>query len=157
MARPDSDPRTNARVAAVQALFQCEQAGEGAETVIDQFVRHRIGRASFEDGAIPEADVALFARIVRTASLQQDTADALIADHLPAGWPMMRLDPVLRGLLRAASAELWQAHDAVPARSVISDYLDIAHGFFEGDEPGMINAILDRIARKLRPAEFDNV
>ncbi len=155
MARPDNDPRTNARVAAVQALFQSEQSGESAETVIDQFVRHRIGNDSFEEGSIPEADVVLFARIARTASQQQDTTDALITEHLPADWPMHRIDPVLRNLLRAAVAELWLEHDNAPARSIISDYLDIAHGFFEGDEPRMANAILDRIARKLRAAEFD--
>jgi len=145
--------RTGARYAAVQALYQSDQTGETVETVLDQFVRHRIGKPELEDGAVPAADVPLFARILRTAATQQDTVDRLIAGHLAEGWPLHRLDPVLRALLRAGTAELHMT-DGPPARVVISEYLDIAHGFFGGDEPKLANAVLDRIARILRPAEF---
>lgn len=145
--------RTGARYAAVQALHQSDQTGETTETVLDQFVRHRIGKGELEDGGVPAADVPLFARILRTAATQQDTIDPMIAGHLAEGWPLHRLDPVLRALLRAAAAELIQT-DGAPARVVISEYLDIAHGFFNGDEPKMVNAVLDRIARILRPADF---
>jgi transcription antitermination protein NusB len=146
-------PRTGARFAAVQALFQTEQSGESAETVIDQFVRHRIGQAVFEDGGIPQADVPLFAAIVRAAAQNAETLDAMIAAHLAAGWPMNRLDPVLRAVFRAASAELHKTGEP-PARVVIKEYLDIAHGFFEGEEPRFANGVLDALARHLRPAEF---
>jgi transcription antitermination protein NusB len=145
-------PRTGARFAAVQALFQAEQSGENAEAVIDQFVRHRIG-GGFEDGGVPQADVPLFGQIVRAAAQHAETLDALIIAHLAAGWPMNRLDPVLRALLRAASAELHRPEDP-PARVVIKEYLDIAHGFFEGEEPRFANGVLDAVARHLRPAEF---
>lgn len=151
-------PRTASRVAAVQALFQSEQGGEAAETVIDQFVRHRLGELpeggdGFEDGRAPDAQVPLFAEIVRTAVLQQERLDGLIAAALPAEWPMARLDPVLRALLRAGGAELTMA-DGPPARVVINEYLDVAHGFFTGEEPRMLNGLLDRLARELRPGEF---
>ena len=166
--RPDGRPRTAARVAAVQALFQSEQTGETAETVIEQFVRHRLGDpglagpppgpgykgAAFEDGRVPDAHVPLFNRVVRTAVLQQDKLDGLIVDALPADWPMNRLDPVLRAVLRAGTAELDMA-DGPPARVVINEYLDVAHGFFTGDEPRMVNGMLDHLARQLRPAEFE--
>ena len=103
-------PRTGSRVAAVQALFQSEQGGETGETIIDQFVRHRLGDipddGGFEDGRVPDAHVPLFTRIVRTAVLQQDTLDRLIAGALPPEWPMARLDPVMRAVLRAGGAEL---------------------------------------------------
>lgn len=155
--KPRGRARTASRVAAVQALFQSEQAGDNAETVIDQFVRHRLGTlpesGGYEDGRVPEAEVALFARIVRAAVTGQDRIDALIAEALPAEWPMGRLDPVLRALLRAGGAELAMT-DGPPTRVVINEYLDVAHGFFTGDEPGMVNAVLDRLARALRPAEF---
>ncbi len=154
---PAARPRTASRVGAVQALFQSEQAGETAETVIDQFVRHRLGRLpgenGFEEGRVPDADVRLFSRIVRTASIKQDQLDALVAEALPADWPFTRLDPVLRAVLRAACAEL-SLGDGPPARVVINEYLDVAHGFFDGDEPRLINGLLDRLARTLRTAEF---
>ncbi len=152
-------PRTAARVAAVQALFQSEQAGEAAESVIDQFVRHRLGEAigsepaGFEEGRVPDAHVPLFTRIVRTAVREQDRLDGMIAGALPPEWPMLRLDPVLRALLRAGGAELTM-DDGPPSRVVINEYLDVAHGFFAGEEPRMVNGLLDRLARELRPGEF---
>jgi N utilization substance protein B len=144
-------------VAAVQALFQSEQGGQSTETVIDQFVRHRFGdvpgRGGLDDGHVIEAQVPLFARIVRTASLQQDTLDAMLASALPETWPLERIDPVLRALMRAGASELWMA-DGPPAKVVINEYLDVAHGFFSGDEARLANGVLDRLAHLLRPAEF---
>jgi N utilization substance protein B len=155
---PKGRPRTGARVAAVQALYQSEQSGEAAETVIDQFLRHRIGALpggdGFEDGRVPEADVPLFAGIVRRAAKQGETIDGIVAGHLNKDWPLEKLDPVLRALLRAACAELHDSKEP-PARVVINEYLDIAHGFFGGDEPRFANGVLDALARALRPEEFD--
>ncbi|HVY16929.1 MAG TPA: transcription antitermination factor NusB [Rhodopila sp.] len=154
---PKARTRTASRVAAVQALFQSEQAGDSPETVIDQFVRHRLGvlpgQNGYEDGRVPDAEVSLFQRVVRMATQRQDTIDTLLVDALPEGWPMARLDPVLRALLRAAGAELSMT-DGPPAKVVINEYLDVARGFFTGNEPGMANAVLDRMARELRPGEF---
>jgi N utilization substance protein B len=151
-------PRTAARVGAVQALFQAEQAAENPETVIDQFVRHRLGElpgsGGFEDGRVPDAHVKLFSRIVRMAVERQSEIDRLLAEALPAEWPLDRLDPVLRALLRAAGAEL-AMRDGPPIPVVINEYLDVAHGFFAGDEPKMANGLMDRLARSLRPREFE--
>jgi transcription antitermination protein NusB len=150
-------PRTAARVAAVQALFQSEQGQTNPETVIDEFVRHRLGElpgtGGFEEGRAPDAHVPLFASIVRTAARRQDDIDAMLAESLPEDWPLPRLDPVLRAVMRAGAAELLMA-EGPPAKVVINEYLDVAHGFFDGDEPRMANGVLDRLARLLRPAEF---
>ena len=150
-------PRTASRVAAVQALFQAEQAQVNPETVIDEFIRHRLGAlpgsGGFEDGRAPAALVPLFSRIVRTVALQQDAIDRMIAETLNVEWTLARIDPVLRALMRAAAAELGMS-DGPPARVVISEYLDVAHGFFMGDEPRMANGVLDSLARLLRPGEF---
>jgi N utilization substance protein B len=149
--------RTASRVAAVQALFQADQAGDNPETVIDQFVRHRLGNKEgqdgFEDGRIPDAEVKLFQRVVREAVRRQDTIDPLLVEALPDDWPLDRVDPVLRALMRAGAAELAMT-DGPPAKVVINEYLDIARGFFTGPEPGLANAVLDKLARSLRAAEF---
>ncbi|HTQ72241.1 MAG TPA: transcription antitermination factor NusB [Acidocella sp.] len=154
-----SRPRTLARVAAVQALYQAEHAELSAETVIEQFVRHRMGtlpwQGGLEEGNLPAADVPLFTRIVRTATQQQDVIDGMIAQALPDSWPMSRLDPVLRAALRAGGSELWMA-EGPPAKVVINEYLDVAHGFFSGEEPRMLNGVLDKLAHLLRPAEFSS-
>jgi len=156
--KPRRRPHTASRVAAVQALFQAEQGSENPETVIDQFVRHRLGElphaGGFEDGRVPGARVPLFARIVRAAVRQQDTIDRMLEEALPQDWPLVRIDPVLRALLRAASAELVM-EDGPPARAVINEYVDVARGFFGHAEVALANGVLDRIARLLRPAEFD--
>lgn len=150
-------PRTGARIAAVQALYQSEANGEPAELVIEQFVRHRIGPdpqgRGLDEGQVPEADIRLFQGIVRRAAQNGEALDGIIATHLAADWPLGRLDPVLRALLRCAAAELWGGADP-PARVVINEYLDIAHGFFGGDEPRFANGVLDALARALRPGEF---
>ena len=141
----------------MQALFQAEQAGDNPETVIDQFVKHRLGdlagQDGFEDGRIPDAEVPLFARVVREAVRRQDAIDPLVSDALPDDWPLARLDPVLRALIRAGVAELTMT-EGPPAKVVINEYLDIARGFFSGPEPGLANAVLDRVARGVRTEEF---
>ena len=160
MAKPPALTRTRtaARVGAVQALFQAEQSGDNPETVIDQFVRHRLGElpgtGGFEDGRVPDAHVKLFGRIVRQAVEKQDEIDLLLVGALPQEWPLGRLDPVLRALLRAAGAELVM-RDGPPVAVVINEYMDVAHGFFHGDEPKMANGLMDALAHVLRPREFE--
>ena len=155
---PPGRPRLGARVAAVQALFQSEAGAENAEAVIQQFVRHRIGavpgeEGGYEDGRVPQADVPLFVHIVRAVARNAETLDPIVAGHLGAGWTLERLDPVLRALLRAASSEMWGGAEP-PARVIINEYMDVAHGFFDGAEPRFCNGVLDALARHLRVEEF---
>ncbi len=157
MADAKPRPRTSARVAAVQALFQSEQGPASAETVIDEFIRHRLGElpgsGGFEDGRTPDAHVPLFSRIVRTATEKQEMIDGLLSEALSADWPLARLDPVLRAVMRAGAAEL-SMPDGPPSRVVINEYLDVSHAFFSGEEPRMANGVLDNVARRLRPRDF---
>lgn len=149
-------PRTAARVAATQALFQIEQGGTEPHAVIAEFLAHRLGAGRGEawaEGRVPVADAGLFSAIVSAAGRERMRIDRELAAVLPREWPLARLDAVLRALLRAAVAELLM-EDGAPARVVITEYLDVAHGFFSGDEPKLVNGVLDRIAHRLRPAEF---
>jgi N utilization substance protein B len=149
--------RTASRVAAVQALFQSEQTHDDPEMVIDQFIRHRLGVAAvgegYNDGRVPDADTSLFVQIVRDVVRQQVRIDATVAEALPSDWPLARIDPVLRALLRAGCAEL-VATGNTPAKVVINEYVDIAGAFFIGAESRLTNAVLDRLARIFRVAEF---
>lgn len=144
-------PRTAARVAAIQALFQIDQNEDRLENVIEQFLVHRFGttldNASYDDGFIPEADTRLFCAVVRQGVATRGTTLELLTQTLPATWPAARLDPVLRALFQAALGEALAGE--VPARVLINEYMDIAHGFFSGDEPKLVNGVLDTIMKKL--------
>lgn len=134
--------RTISRVAAVQALYQCEQNNCGAESVLEEFkiYRKNSSKYAFEDGNIPGADLKLVGKIVHNVMNNRSEIDGVIETLLPPSWPLPRLDPVLRALLRAAISEL---QEGVPKEIVINEYLDVAHGFFSGDEPKMVNGLLD--------------
>lgn len=152
---PASRPRTAARLAAVQALFQIEQNGDRPDSVIEQFLLHRFGTtldgSSYDDGCIPEADTRLFSTIVRDTVSAHTSLTQTISETLPATWPIERLDPVLRALLLAAIAEA-RSGDA-PAAVLINEYMDVAHGFFSGDEPRLINGVLDTVFKQMNAAD----
>src|SRR5713226_7302004 len=152
--------RSVARLLAVQALYQIEinqiEAGGGIaiDAVIAEFVKHRLGQ-EIEGENYGEADRALFADLVRGASSRKGELDGMISAALSDEWPLHRLETILRAILRAGAYELLGRAD-VPPRVVISEYLDVAHAFFAGKEPGMVNGVLDRLARVLRPSDFES-
>ena len=147
-------PRTAARLCAVQALYQMEMSGGSAEHTITQFLDYRIGEVV--DGFdCRKTDTAMFGRIVRGAKLNQQQLDELIAGSLTEDWTLARLDKILRVTLRAGAYELLYAPD-VPVRVILNEYVDIAHSFFEGAEPGLLNGILDRIGHLLRADELEH-
>ncbi|HUC66571.1 MAG TPA: transcription antitermination factor NusB [Stellaceae bacterium] len=143
--------RSVARLAAVQALYQIDLSGAPPETVIAEFLKHRLGR-EIDGEQYGEADPALFADIVRGTIGRQADLDRAIAAVLTPDWPLERLETVLRAVLRAGAFELMARSD-VPAPVAISEYLDIAHAFFSGKEPGLVNGVLDKLAHRLRPAD----
>lgn len=154
MSKPDRRALSSAaRLYAVQALFQMEAAGQSADRVMGEFHDFRIG-INDEDGIHPEADDDLFARIVDGAVTWQSRIDQATDRGLVAKWPINRIDPVLRALFRAAGAEL--ASPKTPPKVVITEYVRLAEAFFpDGKEPKMVNAVLDQVARDLRPGALD--
>ncbi len=144
--------RAAARLGAVQALYQMEMTGIGVEAVIAEFEANRFGQ-TIDDEQYTGADTALFAGLLRGIVAHQDQVDGLIAPTLTPEWPLARIDSTLRALLRAAVYEIMSRPD-IPLKVILSEYIDIAHAFFSGSEPGFANAVLDTIARQLRPEAF---
>jgi transcription antitermination protein NusB len=148
----DRNARKAARLAAVQALYQMELTGGDAESVAEEFVEHRF-RHDAGPTLAAEPDVAFFRAIVGGVPHSQVEIDRSITHCLSAEWRLNRIDSILRAILRAGTYEMIGQRD-VPARVVIDEYLDIAHAFFEGEEPAFVNAVLDRLAHRKRAAEF---
>ncbi|HNS85392.1 MAG TPA: transcription antitermination factor NusB [Parvularculaceae bacterium] len=143
--------RTNARLAAVQALYQMETSGAGVESVILEFRTHRLG-GDIEGSLLHDADEAFFADLLRGVIRLQAKIDPLIEKRLARGWTLARLDSTARAILRAAAFEFVNRAD-IPALAVINEYVEIAKAFFDDEDPRFINAVLDGMARDLRADE----
>jgi N utilization substance protein B len=148
-------------MAAVQALYQMDLAGTDVTDVIDQFQTVRFSGAVGEhsgDSAndLSSADPTYFRELLRGVVRRQRDVDPLIDQQLAKGWRLKRIDSTLRAILRAGVFEILERPD-VPARVVITEYINVAHAFFEDDEPKVVNGVLDAIGRQIRSAEFANV
>ena len=142
--------RGAARLAAVQALYQMEMTGAPWSRVQAEFENHRLG-AEIEGDQYREADVALFRDVLRGTVERQVEIDKATDRALVEAWPLGRIDPTLRAIFRAAGYELVARAD-VPWKVAINEYVDVAKAFFEGGkEPKFVNAVLDHMARELRP------
>ena len=146
--------RGAARLAAVQALYQMDLAGTGLNEILAEFESHWLGNEVEGDTYLP-AEAAFFRDVVSGVLREQRVLDPMIDEALQKSWPLKRIETVLRAVLRAGAYELDRKRD-VPARVVVSEYVDVAHAFVERDETGMINAVLDQLARQLRADEFDS-
>jgi len=148
-----ANKRGVARLAAVQALYQMDVGEASLTSVISEFTAFRLGKEI--DGAqYRDADEQWFKQIVAGVVEDQKFLDPFIHTALTEGWPLKRIDSLLRAILRCGSFELLRRKD-VPAKVIISEYIDVAKAFFEDDEPGLVNGVLDRLAHELRGAEFD--
>jgi transcription antitermination protein NusB len=144
--------RRAARLGAVQALYQMEVSGASTADVIADFAAGKLPRETEATYTESEGDLELFKVLIEKAVERQATLDRAIARHLSKGWRLERIDAVARAILRAGAAELEQQRET-PTAVVIDEYVEIAKSFFEGPEPGFINAALDAAARDLRSGE----
>ena len=145
--------RGAARLAAVQALYQMDIAGAGINDIFAEFESHWLG-GEVEGDQYRPAEAAFFRDIVGGVVREQARLDPQIDAALNRGWPLKRIEAILRAVLRAGAYELACRPD-VPARVVMSEYVDVAHAFVDDDETGMVNAVLDQLAHQLRGAELD--
>jgi N utilization substance protein B len=148
-----ANKRGAARLAAVQALYQMDIASTGLNEILAQFESHWIGQEIEGNRYLP-AEAEFFRDVVSGVVREQRKLDPLIDEALEQSWPLKRIEAILRAVLRAGAYELDRRRD-VPARVVLSEYVDIAHAFVDREETGMANAVLDQIARKLRGGEFE--
>ena len=151
-------PRSVSRVAAVQALYQMDLAGTDVTEVIDEFGKLSVGEQGTDseqagECALEGADPAFFAEILKGVVRRQRDIDPLVDQQLATGWRLVRVDSILRAILRAGVFELMERTD-IPARVTINEYINVAHAFFEDDEPKVVNGVLDRIAHRVRADEF---
>ena len=147
--------RGAARLAAVQALYQMDIASTGLNDILAEFESHWLGR-EVEGAQYLPAEAAFFRDVVSGVVREQRKLDPLIDKALSQGWPLKRIEAIMRAVLRAGAYELEQRSD-VPARVVVAEYVDVANAFVDRDETGMVNAVLDQIARQLRAGEFVRV
>ncbi len=136
----------------MQALYQMDIAGTGLNEILAEFESHWIGREVEGNQYLP-AEAAFFRDVVGGVVREQRKLDPLIDAALEQSWPLKRIEAILRAVLRAGAYELDHRRD-VPARVVVSEYVDVADAFVDRDETGMANAVLDQLARNLRAAEF---
>jgi N utilization substance protein B len=151
MAASKLSERSAARLAAVQALYQMDIAATSLPDILTEFEAHRLG-AEIEGDKYTKAESAFFRDIVQGVVREQRMLDPLVDDALSKGWPLKRVDAILRAVLRAGGYELKHRSD-VPARVVVSEYVDVAAAFLDREETGMVNAVLDQLARDARHAE----
>jgi N utilization substance protein B len=144
--------RGAARLAAVQALYQMDIAGTDLNEILAEFESHRLGGEVDGDKYLP-AEAAFFREIVRGVVADQRKLDPAIDQALAKGWPLKRVEALLRAVLRAGCYELVSKPD-IPARVIVSEYVDVANAFVDRDETGMVNAVLDMLARNMRAGDF---
>jgi N utilization substance protein B len=158
MSKAGSDPsrkanrRGAARLAAVQALYQMDIAGAGLNDIFAEFESHWLGSEVEGETYLP-AEAAFFRDVVSGVVRDQTKLDPLVDDALARGWPLKRIDAIIRAVMRAGAYELEHRKD-VPARVVVTEYVDVANAFVDREETGMVNAVLDQLARRFRADEF---
>jgi N utilization substance protein B len=145
--------RSAARMSAVQALYEMDITQKGINDVFAEFEAHWIGQPVDDDLEMRDAEISFFKDIVAGVIDHQKTIDQTIDNALAKGWPLVRIEVVLRAIMRAGVYELTRRKD-VPPKVSISEYVDVTHAFYVGEEPGMVNAVLDHVARDVRADEL---
>ncbi|PZU50714.1 MAG: transcription antitermination factor NusB [Sphingomonas sp.] len=143
--------RSAARLAAVQALYQHASSNTPQAKLIAEFHDHRLG-TEVEGEQLSAADQPFFDDLVSGTLARVDELDALITQFLGTGWSLDRLDRLMLQILRSGAYELVARTD-VPRAAVVSEYVDVAHAFYEKREAGFVNALLDRLGRSVRDGE----
>jgi transcription antitermination protein NusB len=150
--KPQANKRGTARLHAVQAIYQMEIAKTPINEVIASFTTFFMGK-EVEGMEFLPSDELYFKNIIQGVLREQGRLDPAINDVLEKSWPLKRIDMVMRSIFRAGAFELFGKLE-IPAKVIIAEYVDVAHAFLEADECGMVNAVLDELAKRVRKDEF---
>lgn len=143
-----SQSRSAARLAAVQALYQWQMEKTAPAKLLNEFHKHRLGK-EIEDEQYVEAEVAFFDDVVKGVIARIEEIDEALVARLAQGWTLARLDKTMLQILRCGTYELLARAD-VPKAAAISEYVDVAHAFFDEREAKFVNGILDAVAKAVR-------
>ncbi len=143
-----SKTRSAARLAAVQALYQMDMEKIGLARLLDEFHLHRLGE-EIEDAQIAHAEVSFFDDVVSGVNARREEIDGVIESKLGEQWKIGRLDKTMLQILRAGTYEILARAD-VPTGSVINEYMDVAHAFFDAKDAKFVNGLLDAVAKEKR-------
>ncbi len=146
-----ANKRGAARLAAVQALYQMDVGGTGVLEIAAEYETHRLGK-EIDGSQYRDADAQWFRSILSGVVENQKRIDPVVKQSLVEGWPLSRLDSTLRAILRSGTYELMQRAD-VPVAVIVNEYVDIARAFYEDEEPKLVNAVLDRVAKRVRDSD----
>ena len=146
-----ANKRGAARLAAVQALYQMDVTGVGLLEIASEYESFRLGK-EVDGDLYRDADPQWFRMIIAGVVDNQRQIDPVIHQSLPESWPLSRVDSTLRAILRAGVFELMKKQD-VPVAVIVSEYVDIAKAFYDAEEPGLVNAVLDRVAGRVREGQ----
>ena len=144
--------RSTARLSAVQAIYQLDATSVPVKRLVAEFVQHRLPDSLAPIGG-DQAGREFFSELVMGVAKAREALDVLIEGALAEGWSIKRLDRVLHSILRCGTYEISMCED-IPPRVAISEYVGIARAFFDGNEPGFVNGVLDNLARSARADEM---
>lgn len=149
---PKRRRKSVARFYAVQALFQMEAVGTDLDIIQGEFETHRFG-ATLDEGELEDGDPKHFRTVIRAAINRQAEIDQQIDRSLEAKWPIKRIDPTIRAILRACLGEFLETD--TPPKVALAEYIEITRAFFpDSKEPGFVNAVLDHATKALNPDAF---
>lgn len=139
--------KTAARLAAVQVLYQMRLNNQDAKSALKEFIDTRVGFELDGDRFVP-AETDLLNDIVNGVIKRWTDIDVIVSKALADG-KKGEVETLLESILRAGTYELME-HGKVDAGIIINDYLNVTNGFYDGSEPKIVNAILDKVAKAVR-------
>ncbi len=153
-AAPNSKPsaiarRKASRLMAVQAVYQMSVNRKAAPLVVDEYLHLRSGM-DIDGETMVEPDKALFQSIVLGVAERHEDLQAIVEANRPRREGQSTAEePLLKATLLCGAYELL-AHQDIDFPILISGYVDVAKAFFTGNEPALINGVLDSVRKVTR-------